>query len=91
MLERRLPAYPLPMHAETPSSWIERTSCFYGRDFDHRIAPLLFELDESGRGGVDLDANESVRHLLERWTGLPLSQIPAACTVPHSLLPKQLG
>jgi hypothetical protein len=88
MLERRLPAYPLPMHAETPSSWIERTSCFYGCDFDHWIAPLLFELDESGRGRVDLDANESVRHLLERWTGLPLSQIPAACTVSHSLLPK---
>jgi hypothetical protein len=38
--------------------------------------------------GVDLDANESVRHLLERWTDLPLSQIPAACTVSHSLLPK---
>jgi hypothetical protein len=81
--------YPTPIQAETLSSWIEGTACFYSCDFDHWIAPILFELEQSGGGTIDLDANESLRNLLSKWTGLSLPRIPTSCASHESgLLPR---
>jgi hypothetical protein len=73
----RIPICPPPQPGETVSSWMERTACFFGCDYDHWISPILLELGEYENWQIDLDTSEPLRRLLSRQTGVPLSRIPA--------------
>jgi len=73
----RIPICPPPQPGETVSSWLERTACFFGCDYDHWISPILLELGEYENWQIDLDTSEPLRRLLSRQTGIPLSRIPA--------------
>src|SRR5258708_5088259 len=84
----QIPICPPPIPGETLSSWMERTACFFGCDFDHWITPIVLELGEFGDTHIDLDTSEPLRRLLARRTGFPLSRIPAvSCRDFPDLLP----
>jgi hypothetical protein len=75
---RQIPICPSPQRSELLSSWIERTACFYGCDFDHWLAPIQLSLGARKEHSIDIDKNPKLRRSLSSWVGIPLSNMPTA-------------
>jgi hypothetical protein len=82
----KIPAWPKPQTAESLSSWVERTACFYGCELDHWISQFSIELPIFDTPNIDLDLHEGFRAAVSAWSALPLELLPSLAT-PETVLP----
>jgi TniQ len=73
----RLPVVPRPAADELLSSWIERTACFYGVDYETWLSYLMSQAgDLPSPGRHDADQDERIRAVLEGITDLGDAHVP---------------
>jgi len=82
----RIPACPVSLTGECLSSWIERTACFYGCDFDHWIGQFSVELMRRGETTTDLDLSKTLWTVVGECTGVSPARLPSVLSDTSQLL-----
>jgi hypothetical protein len=82
----KIPACPTPQTAESLSSWVERTACFYGCELDRWISQFSIELPIFDTLILDLDLHKGFRAAVSAWSALPLELLPSLAD-PETVLP----